>query len=475
MLALAFAAEHSDKIGPIALVGCGTFDRVARARLQASLAERRGARPYDYDPIDEPGEIAFDERAHRERKQMILQAMLVVAAASNSGLTLSVSLPKSNIFAGEPLKVLTTWKASSIQSVDPAAARILIDDGTGYHDYDETSVDMPFDVAGVELNPGSAYVAGFVLAASGQLRADGKRAFAFPFPNPGTYKLKVTYGGASSNETSVSVAIPQGLDAALFTNYLRKRPDLLTPWGVLEESDFERLDSLLQQYKGSAYAFRPQLLVWEKKIEKAVVAYGASGGTLATGSPISGDLGPLLAEIESADWTNRPFDEDRLVLAAETRLKWGDRDGAIRDYQAVVSQYPEGSLALNVRTTLAKLLGGTDTTAPTLQVAASPSSLWPPDHKLVPITVTVQASDDTDPHPTVKLVSITCNDACDPALDVVGAKYGTDDRQFEVRAERKGTSSSGRTYTIKYSAEDASGNKGTATTTVTVRHDQGKK
>src|SRR6266496_2816513 len=66
-------------------------------------------------------------------------------------------------------------------------------------------------------------------------------------------------------------------------------------------------------------------------------------------------------------------------------------------------------------------------------------------------------------------------DACDPALDMEGADYGTDDRQFEVRSERKGTSSSGRTYTIKYSAEDASGNKGTATTTVTVRHDQGKK
>jgi pimeloyl-ACP methyl ester carboxylesterase len=66
MLALAFAAEHPDKTGPIALVGCGTFDRVARARLQASLAERRGARPYDYDSIDEPGEVAFDECAHRE-------------------------------------------------------------------------------------------------------------------------------------------------------------------------------------------------------------------------------------------------------------------------------------------------------------------------------------------------------------------------------------------------------------------------
>ena len=155
-----------------------------------------------------------------------------------------------------------------------------------------------------------------------------------------------------SNEAVVSGAAPRGTDAALFTTYLFSRPDLLTEWGVLEETGFELLDGLLQQYKGSVYAFRSQLLVWEKKIEKAVVASGASGGTLPTGSPMSGELGTLLAEIESANWANLPFDEDRLVLAAKTRLKWGDRDGAIRDYQEVVSQHPQGSLVLYAGTTL---------------------------------------------------------------------------------------------------------------------------
>jgi len=132
---------------------------------------------------------------------------------------------------------------------------------------------------------------------------------------------------------------------------------------------------------------------------------------------LDADVGRVLADIEATDWTGNAFDEDRLLLIAETK----------------------------------KQSGG------------------------VPITVTVQASDDTDAHPSVKLVSITCDDACDPALDIVGADYGTDDRQFEVRSERKGTSSSGRTYTMTYSAEDASGNKSTVTTTVTVPHDQGKK
>jgi pimeloyl-ACP methyl ester carboxylesterase len=40
MLALAFAAAHPDLTGPLVLVGCGTFDPMARARLHAIVEER---------------------------------------------------------------------------------------------------------------------------------------------------------------------------------------------------------------------------------------------------------------------------------------------------------------------------------------------------------------------------------------------------------------------------------------------------
>jgi len=40
MLALAFAAEHPTRCGPIALIGCGTFDLRARARMNRTVAER---------------------------------------------------------------------------------------------------------------------------------------------------------------------------------------------------------------------------------------------------------------------------------------------------------------------------------------------------------------------------------------------------------------------------------------------------
>ena len=62
MLALAFAAAHTELAGPIALVGCGTFDRVARARFQANLDA--GMR-YDVD-ADPPDRTPFDQRGNDE-------------------------------------------------------------------------------------------------------------------------------------------------------------------------------------------------------------------------------------------------------------------------------------------------------------------------------------------------------------------------------------------------------------------------
>jgi hypothetical protein len=82
-------------------------------------------------------------------------------------------------------------------------------------------------------------------------------------------------------------------------------------------------------------------------------------------------------------------------------------------------------------------------------------------------------SDDLDPNPDLRLASIICNDDCVAADDIGGAELGTDDREFELRAERTG-GGTGRTYTITYSATDASGNSTVAAATVLVPHDQSK-
>ncbi len=86
-----------------------------------------------------------------------------------------------------------------------------------------------------------------------------------------------------------------------------------------------------------------------------------------------------------------------------------------------------------------------DVTPPKIAVSLSPNSLWPPNHKLVPITANLVVTDECDPNPTVTLLSVSSNEPDnglgdgDTANDIVGAGTGTDDRAFQVRAERSGT------------------------------------
>ncbi|MCR4303587.1 MAG: hypothetical protein NUV63_05070 [Gallionella sp.] len=113
-----------------------------------------------------------------------------------------------------------------------------------------------------------------------------------------------------------------------------------------------------------------------------------------------------------------------------------------------------------------------DTTPPSLTVSLSPNTLWPPNDKLVPVTATITVNDDYDPMPEIKIETITSNEGL-VYSDYAGATPG-DDRQFQLLAKRAGTNMAGRIYTVTYSATDGSGNKATASATVTVPHDQGK-
>lgn len=111
-----------------------------------------------------------------------------------------------------------------------------------------------------------------------------------------------------------------------------------------------------------------------------------------------------------------------------------------------------------------------DVTPPTLTVTLTPSTL-PPNGKHIPITATIMAKDDYDPSPEIKLESITPSELSEPG-DIREASLGTDDRQFMLKAESRGRNKAARFYTVIYSATDASGNKATASATVTVSQEE---
>jgi hypothetical protein len=119
-----------------------------------------------------------------------------------------------------------------------------------------------------------------------------------------------------------------------------------------------------------------------------------------------------------------------------------------------------------------------DVTPPDISVTVNPDTLWPPNHKMVDIVATVTVSDVCDAAPTVVLTSVTSDEPDDAegngdgktVDDIQGADIGTEDYEFQLRAERAGEGD-GRVYIITYTATDASGNSASASATVVVPHD----
>jgi Leucine-rich repeat (LRR) protein len=99
-------------------------------------------------------------------------------------------------------------------------------------------------------------------------------------------------------------------------------------------------------------------------------------------------------------------------------------------------------------------------------VSATPSVLWPANHKLQDVVVNYNVPDNCGS--TIEL-SVSGNDgATNDDWQVV------DDHHVQLRAERSGRGE-GRTYVITIMATDASGNKGSQSVNVVVPHDRSKK
>lgn len=108
-----------------------------------------------------------------------------------------------------------------------------------------------------------------------------------------------------------------------------------------------------------------------------------------------------------------------------------------------------------------------DTTPPEItSVTVSPDTIWPPNKKLVAVTVTIAAEDAVDPAPLLQIYAITCDESFGSGDAVI-----TGPLTANLRADRD-AHADGRVYTLHVEAIDSFGNRSTATVTVTVPHDQ---
>jgi hypothetical protein len=114
--------------------------------------------------------------------------------------------------------------------------------------------------------------------------------------------------------------------------------------------------------------------------------------------------------------------------------------------------------------------------APAVTASASLSQLWPPNGKLVPVTVSGKITDATsgvDPG-SARFEVVDSYGKVQPTGAVTLRGDGSYSFTVNLEASRLGTDLAGRTYTITVSAKDQGGNPGSASATVTVPRDQGK-
>ena len=115
-----------------------------------------------------------------------------------------------------------------------------------------------------------------------------------------------------------------------------------------------------------------------------------------------------------------------------------------------------------------------DSTTPIVTVSANPSSLWPPNHKFVPVTVTGHVSDASGGVPG--MVSYQVFDEygqVQPSGTAGVDANGNFSFVVSLQSSRLGQDKDGRQYTILVTATDQAGNTGSAHTFVVVPHDQG--
>jgi hypothetical protein len=109
-----------------------------------------------------------------------------------------------------------------------------------------------------------------------------------------------------------------------------------------------------------------------------------------------------------------------------------------------------------------------DKTPPTVNINANPDTLWPPNHKLVDVTIGGEATDNLS-----GIASTTFK--VEDEYDTVEPNISDFNTTIQLEAWRNGDDLDGRVYTISVTTKDKADNETSNSTTVICPHDQRKK
>jgi hypothetical protein len=106
-----------------------------------------------------------------------------------------------------------------------------------------------------------------------------------------------------------------------------------------------------------------------------------------------------------------------------------------------------------------------------LVATASPNVLFPPNHKLIPVTITVS---NHESFTSCRIVSVSSNEAQPRKGKTISPPDWiiTGDLTLLLRAENSGRNKAGRIYTIEIACTDLNGATISTSVTVSVPHDR---
>jgi hypothetical protein len=278
-------------------------------------------------------------------------------------------------------------------------------------------------------------------------------------------RARITYAGTSNwrfDEQKSDDLLLRIRNDDVFTEYsqywatIRSRVDGDDPPWVPAAADTVAPDSALQADPA------PDQAGWNTSAVTVRVA-GSDGH--AAPAAFSG-LKALSVEMSGADSGQcRPTATNRTLAVRECRVAADGSTTIAYSAEDVGGNVVEKSHVVRV-----------DQTPPEVTCSVSPSTLWPPNHRLVTVDADVTVTDATSGPAAFELVAVSSSEPDDGpgdgdvAGDISGWVTGADDASGQLRAERSGAGR-GRVYTLEFAGHDRAGNETTCTGTVRVPHD----
>jgi hypothetical protein len=147
---------------------------------------------------------------------------------------------------------------------------------------------------------------------------------------------------------------------------------------------------------------------------------------------------------------------------------------AINPLTGALTAMPGSPFATGYRPISVTTVGATDTTPPLIKVSVAPKQLWPPNGKMVPVTISGTITD-TGSGVNASSAAYAVQDEygeVQPTGAITLGPGGSYSFTVLLQASRLGIDLDGRRYTVTVSASDNAGNAGSESGAVIVPHDQ---